>query len=128
MSEIFKALCQDVTQARYFGICDDKPHQRAYIDIVDGGRWMTVVQNDTRQEITFTALDNCIEIRKVNGKMESRCEGVITYNDTIIFVEIKQRVGDAHTWVKDADKQLRASITSIEAKINLDDFPVKRAA
>ena len=31
---------------------------------------MAVVQNDTRQEITFTALDHCIEFRKANGTGE----------------------------------------------------------
>lgn len=128
MSDIFKMLCQDVTQATYFGICDDKPHQRAYIDTTESGKWMAVIKNYTRQEVTFTALDNCIEIHKSNGKMESRCEGAITYNDTIIFVEIKERKGDAKTWAKDADKQLRNTISSIEAKINLDGFSIKRAA
>jgi hypothetical protein len=128
MSDIFKILCQDVTQAKNFGICDDKPNQRAYINTDDGEKWMAVVKNDTRQEITFTALDNCIEMRKANGKMESRCEGAITYNNTIIFLEIKKRTGDASTWAKDADKQLRNTISSIEAKIDLKDFPIKRAA
>jgi hypothetical protein len=128
MSHIFKSLCQDETDARKFGICDDKPHQRAYIDTEDGRKWIAVIQNDERKSITFTAFDNCIEFNKTNGKKESRCEGVLTYSDTIIFVEAKERKGDAQTWAKDADKQLRNSIKLIEAKINLNIFSIKKAA
>lgn len=127
MSDIFKKLCQDTTQVKRFGICDDKPHQRAYLDITEGRKWMAVVQNDLEQEVTFTALDHCIEFNKANGQKESRCEGLLTYRGTIIFVEIKERTGDAKTWAKDADIQLRNSITLIESKINLQAFPNKRA-
>jgi len=128
MSYIFKTLCQDETDDRRFGICDNIPHQRAYIDSLDGRKWIAVIQNDARQSVTFTALDNCIEFNKVNGKKESRCEGILTYGETIIFIEAKERKGDAQTWAKIADKQLRNSITLIEAKINLDLFPIKKAA
>jgi hypothetical protein len=128
MSNIFKILCQDVSDARRFGICDDKDHQRAYIDTDNGADWMAVVHNDNREEVTFTALDNCIEMRKANGTMEKRCEGMLTFNGTIIFVEIKESAADAQSWAKVADKQLRVSIASIESRVNLDAFPIKRAA
>lgn len=128
MSDIFQVLCEDVTNNTHFGICDDKPHQRAYIDTEDGKKWMAVVQNDSNQEVTFTALDNCIEFNKATGKKESRCEGVLTYNNTILFIEIKERSGNAKSWAKDADDQLRNSITLIESKINLDKYINKRAA
>lgn len=130
MSYISETLCEDVTQARRFGICDDKPNERAYVDgnKNNGDKWMAVVQNDNRKKVIFTALDHCIEIRKANGNMEKRCEGVITYDDTIIFIEIKERTGDAQTWVKDADKQLRNSISLITSKINLDRYSIKKAS
>jgi len=127
MSDIFRILCQDITDAKRFGICDDKPHQRACIDTIDGRNWMTVIENDLRHDVTFTALDNCIEIRKDNGKMESRCEGIITYNYTIIFLEIKDRTGGANTWAKDADKQLKTSIALIELKVDLGNFLSRKA-
>ena len=128
MSDIFKLLCQDITQEKKFGICDDIPNHRAYVDLNNGSKWMTVVQNNSMLPVTFTALDNCIELRGTDGKMESRCEGIITYGNTIIFIEIKERTGDSKTWAKDADKQLRATISSIKSKINLDSFETKRAA
>ena len=128
MSDIFKVLCQDATNERFFGVCDDKPNQRAYLDIKDRNKWLAVVQNKLMKDVTFTALDNCIEFRTVDGKMSSRCEGVLTYDDVIIFVEAKERSGDASTWAKDADKQLRASIDDLKKKVDLSFFTIKRAA
>lgn len=127
MSDIFKTLCQDITQSHRFGICDDVRHQRAYVDEIDGQKWTAVVDNGYNREIVFTALDNCIQFKKANGKDESRCEGMLTYEDTIIFVEIKERIGKASVWAKAADDQLRNSILIVEAKVNLDAYPTKKA-
>jgi|SRR5581483_6315264 len=128
MSDIFKALCQDVTDEKFFGICDDKPHERAYLDTEYPNKWLATVQNKSKKEITFTALDNCIEMRGIDGKMSSRCEGLLTYNDTIIFVEAKERDGDSGTWAKKADGQLRISIDNLKTKVDLSGFKNKRAA
>jgi len=128
MSHIFSSLCQDQTNEPIFGIKDDNNHERAYLDYGNGRFWLATIENTSRYEVIFTALDNCIELRKANGHLESRCEGMLTYNDTIIFVEIKARTGDMKTWAKDADKQLRNSIALIESRVNLDTFTVKRAA
>ena len=128
MSHIFKALCQDETSVKRFGICDDIPHQRAYVDVTDGRKWIAVIHNDVRRSVTFTALDNCIEFNKANGKKEKRCEGVLSYDETIIFLEAKERLGNASTWAKDADTQLKNSIKLIEEKVNLDLFLIKKAA
>ena len=127
MSDVFKPLYQDRSNKKYFGICDDIPHQRAYLDEIDGQKWTAVVHNDHEQEIAFTALDNCIEFNKANGHKESRCEGVLTHNETIIFVEIKERKGDASSWAKKADAQLRNSIAIVETRISLASFTTKKA-
>ncbi len=127
MSDIFRTLCQDVTNGHRFGLCDDRRHQRAYIDEIDGQKWTAVVDNRHNRKIEFTSLDNCIEFNKANGKGESRCEGMLTFEDTIVFVEMKERRGDAKKWAKKTDDQLRNSILIVEAKVNLDQFIVKKA-
>jgi len=127
MSDLFKILCQDETDLGLFGICDDKPHQRAYIDNSDGQKWTAVISNKFNRKIVFTALDNSIEFNKANGKSESRCEGILTYEETIIFIEIKERTGDAKTWARKADTQLRNSISIVLAKVDLDIFTNKKA-
>ena len=61
-----EANCQCVTEKNLFGICDDPPppQKQAYIDEVDGAKWIAVVVNEDNQEVTFTAIDNCIEIKR----------------------------------------------------------------
>ena len=129
MSDIFKALCQDTCNERKFGICDDRPHQRAYIDTNEGAKWIAVINNPERISVTFTAIDNCIELRTAENKMEDRCEGVLTYENTIIFIEAKERKSKkTKDWAKVADEQLRSTILSLSAKVALDAYANKRAA
>ncbi len=128
MSHVFKSLYEDSTDFRRFGICDDRPHQRAYINTNDGGKWIAVVSNNYRKPIVFTAFDNCIEFRTKANKLESRCEGAITYENVIIFVEAKERKGKTGDWAKDAEDQLKATIESVSKRVDLDFFQIKRAA
>lgn len=82
---------QDVTTAATFGICDDRPRLRAYLDYNTPANWIAKVENNHQREVTFTSIDNCIEIRRPDGNMESRCDGMLTYDDCIIFVELKEK-------------------------------------
>lgn len=94
MSVDFKiAKCQTRSNRRIFGLCDNPSPAKdpAYIDETDGSKWIAVVENEERFPTEFTAIDNCIDIKHSDGKMEKRCDGVLTYNATIIFVELKQR-------------------------------------
>ena len=52
---------------------------------------------------------------------------MLTYTDTIVFVEIKAITGDAKMWAKKADDQLRNSIKILQAKVNIHAFPNKKA-
>lgn len=121
--------CQDTTTAKLFGLCDDsnKPQDRAYLDEVNGGAWIAVVHNDERFEVIFTAIDNCIETKRVDGKMDSRCDGLLSYNTTVVFVELKERAGLGSDWVKEGEKQLRSSIGYFEVNTDTEDITSKRA-
>jgi hypothetical protein len=48
--------------------------------------------------------------------MESRCDGMLSYNSTVIFVELKQRRSkkDRNGWVEDAEIQLKNTIKHFE--------------
>lgn len=111
------AKCQTHSDKKIFGLCDDPPPSRnpAYIDEVNGAKWIAVVQNEDLYFATFTAIDNCIEIKRADGTMDKRCDGVLTYNSTVIFVELKARGALGSEWVKDGEKQLRTSISYFEA-------------
>lgn len=124
-----EAKCQTNSNKKLFGLCDDPPPavNPAYIDEADGSKWIAVVVNDDRYEVTFTAIDNCIEIRRNGGTMHKRCDGVLTYSATVIFVELKARGAIGNEWVKDAEKQLRTTIGHYEATDDAEDYNSKKA-
>ena len=62
-----KVECQDNFENKLFGLCDDRPGQRAYLNEDDGSKWIADVVNDDRYETTFTAVDHCIDLKKADG-------------------------------------------------------------
>lgn len=95
--DFFSRVCQnglssqDISTAAIFGLCDDRPRDRAYLDHTTPTKWIAIVDNRHQYEVTFTSIDNCIEIRRPDGTLESRCDGMLTYADSIIFVELKEK-------------------------------------
>jgi hypothetical protein len=73
------AKCQTQSDKKIFGLCDDPSPAKnpAYIEETDGSRWIAVVENDYRYSAIFTAIDNCIEIKSFDGRMEKRCDGML---------------------------------------------------
>lgn len=89
----FDQNCQTITNAIEFGLCDDTPppsNVRAYVDTMDRHKWIAFVQNAARISVTFTAIDACIIIKRPNGKDSKRCDAMLTYENKIIFVELKK--------------------------------------
>lgn len=123
------AQCQTYSNKKRFGLCDDPApaSNPAYIDEADGAKWIAVVENDDRYSVTFTAIDNCIEILNAAGKMDKRCEGMLTYDTTVIFVELKQRGAKGNGWVTDAELQLKNTILHFENTELSENYSKKRA-
>jgi len=121
--------CQCHSNKKKFGLCDDpSPSKKpAYIDEIDGAKWIAVVINENRYDVTFTAVDNCIEIIKEDGKMAKRCDGMLTYESSLIFVELKVIGVLGNKWVKYAEKQLRTTIGYFEKSDMADDYTEKMA-
>lgn len=130
MSQTFlDKKCQTFSDRKLFGLCDD-PHPAsnpAYIDEKDGAKWIAVVINEYRYDVTFTAIDNCIPIDREDGKFAKRCDGVLTFNSTVTFVELKQRGAIGNAWVIDAEKQLRTTIGYFEMEDEAEDYNKKNA-
>jgi hypothetical protein len=123
------AKCQNTSDKKLFGLCDD-PHPArnpAYIDETNGAKWIAVVVNEGRYKATFTSVDNCIEIKKQTNQMASRCDGILFYKTTAIFVELKERGAKGSGWVKDAESQLRSTIGYFEASKEADNYIRKKA-
>jgi hypothetical protein len=123
------AHCQTTSKKKMFGLCDNPPPAKdpAYIDENNGANWIAVVLNDESKDIIFTAIDNCIEIKRVNGDDSQRCDGVLTFEDTVIFVELKDRFSKGKTWITDAEGQLRETISFFEKEDLAEDYQVKKA-
>ncbi|MGB3419006.1 MAG: hypothetical protein WBA52_00975 [Dolichospermum sp.] len=124
----FDANCQSQTNQPKFGLCDDPPPSKdpAYIDTVDRSKWIAIVENNQEIEVIFTAIDNCIEIRRSNGKMDNRCDGMLTYNNNIIFVELKERKYRNSEWIEEGENQLRKTIAVFVNHNNLAIFKSKK--
>ncbi len=128
----FDKRCQRETSSSKFGLCDEpspsvKP---AYLDIDicnEQEKWIAIVENKNEIEITFTAIDKCIEIKRVDGSMDSRCDGMLTYWDSIIFVELKERAVKNNVWVGKGEQQLRNAIRVFKENHSLDSYQSKKA-
>ncbi|MBY0477668.1 MAG: hypothetical protein K2Q24_08465 [Chitinophagaceae bacterium] len=125
----FEAKCQTFSSNKIFGLCDDPPpaSNPAYIDENNGAKWIAVVENDDRYDVTFTAIDHCIDIRRPDRKPAQRCDGVLTYDSTVIFVELKQREAKGNQWVTDAEGQLKTTIGYFENEDEAENFNNKQA-
>lgn len=81
------------TEDLSFGICDDQNGQKAYTDRTNKIKWVATVINEKPFQLTFTAIDKGV-IKDDQFPGQERCEGMITSNEHIYFLELKvQRSG-----------------------------------
>ncbi len=94
----FQAQCQSKTNETVFGIYDTPPGTLLFTHSEDWNVW---VDNVNAKEITHTAIDDCLGIPHAEGE---RCESMITYDDILTFIELKDRNGGR--WAGKARDQL----------------------
>ncbi|GAB7141380.1 hypothetical protein RsTz2092_13630 [Deferribacterales bacterium RsTz2092] len=97
-----------------FGLCDyGKSTQKpAYTDTKvenKADKWLAIVNNSQKVEVGFVAIDNNPPVLEAMGfKDEKRCDALLKYDKTIVFVELKD---DRHKgWVRKATEQLEGTI------------------
>jgi hypothetical protein len=124
----FKSTYQSQTNQYKFRLCDDPNEDPAYIDtdIDDCSKWIAIVENNQEIEVIFTAIDNCIEILRSDGTMDNRCDGMLTYNNHLIFVELKEK-NYRNNWVVKGEKQLKNTINVFIANHDLEIYKSKKA-
>lgn len=129
MIDFFPEAHIQVTDKKRFGICDipPPPAQKAYIDNSNGESWIAIVDNFYEDSISFIPIDNCIEIRRLDGTMDNRCDGFLYYGVTVVFVELKQRSEKGNRWIREAEHQLRVTIGHFEKEEKSKSFSVKKA-
>lgn len=103
-------------------------HTPAFIDERNGGSWIAVVVNEYNYDVLFTAVDHCIDVpTRPDGHLSKRCDGMLTFNDTVIFVELKERGQFGSKWIIDAEKQLKVTIAHFETTALSQEFSSKKA-
>lgn len=112
----FKAGCISNTNETIFGIYDIPP---ATLSFTDSENWNVWIDNRNGIEIYFIAVDHCLDIPDTEGE---RCEGMITYNDVLIFIELKDC--DSGRWAGKSRDQLKNTIKIF--KRNSDFTPYRR--
>lgn len=127
--DFFIAKCQiENIREKEFGICDDEDRTKrahAYIDTTNPEKWIAIVKNKTDKAINFTAVDNCVEIRRPDGTMDYRCDAMLTNDENIVFVELKNQMAK---WIAHAvDEQLQTTIDHFKANHDISKYKHKRA-
>ena len=114
--------CKTTSNKQEFGLCDDQPpaSNPAYIDEIDSLKWIAKVKNKENKEINFNAIDNCIDIRRDDGTMDSRCDGLLSFENDLIFIELKERKGRG--WLKKGREQLTATILRFKQECDITKF------
>lgn len=108
--DFFKNECRTTTTEQRFGICDDDDKADktpAYINTDDESKWIAVVINDNAKEVIFTAIDNCIEVLRASGETESRCDVMLTTDELLILVELKNKASD---WKSSGIEQIESTL------------------
>ena len=96
--DFFQTNCQTKTNQTVFGIYDAPP---ATLLFANSDSWNARVDNVDGKEITHTAIDDCLNIPYAEGE---RCESMITYDDVLTFIELKDR--DGGRWAGKSRDQL----------------------
>lgn len=108
--DFFISSCKSTTVKNKFGLCDDPPPATnpAYIDEYVQDKWIAEVINKNEITVDLHAIDHCIEIKRPNGEMESRCDCMLHYNNSLIFIELKDRASSG--WLKKGGDQVSITI------------------
>jgi hypothetical protein len=123
--DFFQAKCRtDDIEESGFGICDDTIQPWAYPDYLDKSKWIVSVRNAKGQKITFIAVDKCLDIRDDEKEKVSTCDAILTQNDSIVFVELKDR---DPPWIAKAMSQLKSTIDIFSKNHDISKFKHKRA-
>jgi hypothetical protein len=124
--DFFNAACQSgpFDQAQ-FGLCDDQDAPHAYVDTTTPTKWVATVENPSLQAVTFTAIDKCV-IRHSEEQARGRCDGMLTTEDQLYLVELKDQRVD---WRPHAIAQLESTILFLRQHhaADLDRFRHKKA-
>jgi hypothetical protein len=129
--------CSSRIDNNRFGISDAEANMQlpAKVLIANDHLWDFAVSNPNRLEVLFKAIDYCVDIYRTGtydlanenrnpanfssvntyhagAQLIKRCEGLIQFNDKILFIEIKRR--PRGNWLSDAREKFEETILSFK--------------
>lgn len=118
--------CEGVKRDKLLGICDPEGEIPAYTTPLHGAdKWNATIENPDCMDILFVPIDKNIPVLRPNGDKEETCDGMILYENSISFVELKDvRVPG---WLSKAISQLERTIEIFCQNHNYKDFKKRRA-
>ncbi|MFA6008432.1 MAG: hypothetical protein WC799_00505 [Desulfobacteraceae bacterium] len=120
--DFFNAMCKTESKKEEFGLCDDPPPsiEPAYINESNPMKWIAIVKNSEQEIVDFYAIDNCVQIYREDGSMESRCDGLLSYLNNLIFIELKSREGGQ--WLKKGRIQLTTIVEIFKSENDITNY------
>jgi len=116
--------CQETPSHRdIFGLCDAQDGSRAYTNTDNPATWIATVKNNRNIALIFTAVDKCV-LQDHDEIGRGRCDGLLTSEEHIYFVELKNEKG---SWVTKAIDQLESTIKFFIENHSIEDFRHKKA-
>lgn len=129
MSIDYFSSCKSSSNKNIFGLCDDQTKERepAYIDENNMHTWIGIVNNPNHKKVDFNAIDNCIDIRRIDdsSKMDKKSDGLLSYEKNLIFVELKER--RSGKWFKEGREQITATINRFKIECDISQFKSVKA-
>jgi len=122
--DFFDSKCLTKTSETEFGIRDGVNEEMVYLDFTNKAYWICTVLNENKTKIKFRAVDKCVIILRENGDKEKSCDAILTYGESIDFIELKNQRGE---WIKDGREQLEKTIELFILNHGLENFKHKRA-
>ncbi len=124
MMNFFCPDCQEpAIHTSSFGLCDHQDGAKAYTNVNDHSLWIAEVKNDKNIQLIFTAIDKCV-IKDNEEVGRGRCDGMLTSQEHIYFVELKNQRGN---WIADAINQLESTIRFFIANHDITVYKYKKA-
>lgn len=120
--DFFQNKCKSTSTKVLFGICDDIENNTeiAYIDEENPDNWIGIVSNPSKFEASFYAIDHCVKMLRDDGRQEKSCDGILSYNNKLVFIELKMR--KRSPWAREGKNQIIKSFQSFNDNYDISTF------
>jgi hypothetical protein len=117
-------VCKETTNAIRFGLCDDGSDKKlpAYLNITNEGKWLATVENPNGKDVTFKAVDFCVDVYRSRKELIKRCEGFLLFENKILFIELKDRTYGR--WLSDAREKFEETIKAFKRNHPNNEFEI----